>query len=271
MAKIELSLDLLIPQAKKRLEELEQIIPHLQNSLKNPVNGNLRISKRGKNFNHYLILAPKDTHGKYILKKNISIAKKIAQRDYDEKILQELLKEIATLKKFLKHYNPNEIIKIWNKQSLGRRQLISPVQLPAPDFAARWQSLPNTGNPYAPENKIYQTAAGLYVRSKSEVLIANGLSACNVPFHYEKPLQFKSGKTIFPDFTCLNTSTRSEILWEHFGIMDEPTYAESAVSKIQELMKEGFLPGKNLIATFETRSCPLTPQIISKMIEEFLR
>ncbi len=270
MNKLELSQDLLIPLAEKRLEELEKIISQTQNSLKTPVSGNLRISKRGKTFNHYLIATPGDTHGKYILKKNISLAKKIAQRDYDSKIFQELQKEAEALRKFLKNYAPNRIIKIWHKQSLGRKALLAPVQLPAQEFAARWQSLPNPGNPYAPENKIYQAAGGKNVRSKSEVLIANGLTTCNIPFHYEKPLQFKSGKTIYPDFTCLNTTTRREILWEHFGLMDDPVYAENAVSKIQGLINEGYVPGKNLIATFESKNCPLTPQVIAKMIKEFL-
>jgi len=269
MKRTELSPDLLIPHIKKRISELQITIEETQIALKNPEKGHLRISRRGNTFNHYIIHTPKDTHGKYLPKKLISVAQKIAQRDYDSKILQEMQIEVKLLQNLLNNYKPDSIQRLWEKQSQGRKKLITPVQLPISVFISNWLSLPNPGNPFNTEDKVFQTAAGIYVRSKSELLIANILYAHHIPFHYEKPLQFKSGKTIYPDFTCLNTTTQQTILWEHFGLMDNSEYAEKAVFKIYQLQKEGYIMGKNFLATFETKDTPLTPQKIEMLVKEF--
>lgn len=270
MKKKELSQDQILPLIEPRITILKEILNQTKEILPADIKQSIKIIKKRKHFEYYIIQKKGDTNGKYLQKNNIELAKKIIQNDYNKKLIKELKTEIKALESLQKHYAPQNIPNLYKKLPIGRKLLLTPVQLPASEFAARWKSLPNPGNPYAPENKIYETTAGLYVRSKSEVLIANALTTCNIPFHYEKPLQFKSGKTIFPDFTCLNTITRREILWEHFGLMDDPVYAENAVSKIHLLIKEGYFPGKNFIATFESKNCPLTPQIISQITKDFL-
>ena len=76
---------------------------------------------------------------------------------------------------------------------------------------------------------------------------------------------------IYPDFTVLNVRTRKEMLWEHFGMMDEPEYAEKAVQKIMTYEQNNIFPGENLILTYETRKNPLNQKTIMRKLWQYLK
>ena len=76
--------------------------------------------------------------------------------------------------------------------------------------------------------------------------------------------------TLHPDFLCLNTRTRQEFYWEHFGLMNDPTYSNNAAGKLRLYTENGILAGRNLIITMETQEEPLSTQTIGKLITEFL-
>ncbi len=76
--------------------------------------------------------------------------------------------------------------------------------------------------------------------------------------------------TIHPDFMCLKLKNRKEFFWEHFGMMDNPEYAEQAVQKLNLYALNGFFPGKNLIITSETGHQPISTKVVEKTIKEFL-
>ena len=111
------------------------------------------------------------------------------------------------------------------------------------------------------------------VRSKSEVLIANALAKHGIAYRYEYPQTLKNSQnkmiTFHPDFLCLNIKTRGEYIWEHFGLMDNPDYAQKAVRKLQFYAQNKIFPGRNLIITMETQTEPLTPQFVDTMIKEY--
>lgn len=106
-----------------------------------------------------------------------------------------------------------------------------------------------------PENLVYSTDNGERVRSKSEMMIANLLFAMQLPYQYEKPLSLK-GKTVFPDFTILDTATRTEVYFEHFGIMDQEDYRTAALLKMKDYEKAGFTMGKDFLFSFESERVP---------------
>lgn len=74
-----------------------------------------------------------------------------------------------------------------------------------------------------------------------------------------------------PDFLCLNLRTRKEIIWEHFGMMDNSEYLENAIQKIQIYESNGYLSGENFIATFETSQQPLRLEVIERKIVALLK
>ena len=77
-------------------------------------------------------------------------------------------------------------------------------------------------------------------------------------------------RKIYPDFTVLNLRTRQELYWEHFGMMDDAQYADTAIKKIGQYEQNGIMLGEKLIATFETRSTPLDEQKILATIKNVL-
>jgi len=107
------------------------------------------------------------------------------------------------------------------------------------------------------------------VRSKSEAIIADALSRAGVPFRYEYPTSVKGWGTLYPDFTCLDKHSREEIIWEHFGLMGNPDYAENAIQKIAHYAASGYILGKNLVATFEIGTTPLSTKQVQTCIKAF--
>ena len=119
----------------------------------------------------------------------------------------------------------------------------------------------------------FETKGGQTVRSKSELIIANMLYDAGVPYRYEetRALCAELGAFHNPDFTVLNARTRQEFVWEHFGMMDKEDYRNDAFRKLSEYMMYGYFPGKNLIVTYETSTCPLRTEDVNRLIEEFLK
>ena len=104
------------------------------------------------------------------------------------------------------------------------------------------------------------------VRSKSEAFIANELSARGIPFRYECLLDI-DGATYYPDFTIMRPFDRKIIIWEHFGLLDKPSYIDNATSKLNMFIKNGWIPGKNLIITTETDQFPLDIRQIEELVK----
>lgn len=107
------------------------------------------------------------------------------------------------------------------------------------------------------EHCIHVAPHGVFVRSKSEKDIAWGLDDWSLANQYDRKFTFGTD-IVSPDFTILHPTTRKLILWEHFGMMDNPEYARKTYHKLDIYMKHGFFPGENLIVTFEDGRHPLT-------------
>lgn len=152
---------------------------------------------------------------------------------------------------------------------LPRKLLIDPVTLPDKNYETLWQSQKSAGNDFFNSPEFF-TANGEKVRSKSEVIIADTLSRMKIPYKYEMSLELKDGKTIYPDFCCLNLRTRQEVYWEHFGLMDDPDYISKTISKIQSIQESGYNLGENFIFTMEKSELPLNPKFVQTMVEKYL-
>lgn len=139
-------------------------------------------------------------------------------------------------------------------------------------FAKRWLVKKNRfRDRYYSGKENFVTSNGEYVRSKSELIIADRLHAAGVPYVYEADLYLDEGKTLLhPDFTVLNKRTGREYVWEHFGMIHNQEYWENAQSKINTYARNGYFIGVNLIVTLEGVNNPLYVQNIYKVIEQFL-
>lgn len=125
--------------------------------------------------------------------------------------------------------------------------------------AQKWRAESYETNPSHPENLIHTTLAGHKVRSKSEVIISNLLYTNQIPYRYEAALPLKEF-TAYPDFTILHPVTNKIFYWEHFGMMDNAPYCDTACNKLKTYCYNGIFPSMQLITTYETSKCPI-PQI----------
>lgn len=96
------------------------------------------------------------------------------------------------------------------------------------------------------DQKVIATLSKYFVRSKSEMNIANILQLNNIPFEYEVPLFAPNGSMYLPDFTIRWQG--SEYYWEHVGRLDLPEYKNHWLTK-QNWYKEHF--PDQLIETYE--------------------
>ena len=53
--------------------------------------------------------------------------------------------------------------------------------------------------------------------------------------------------------------------------MDDPDYTERTTQRIAAYSKNGIIPGKNLILSFETAKTPLETKAVEGLIEAYLQ
>jgi len=85
---------------------------------------------------------------------------------------------------------------------------------------------------------IHTTEAGDAVRSKSEVIIANALSARGVEYEYEHSLNL-GGQLVLPDFTIEDEEMGRTIYWEHLGMLTDPVYKRRWHAKLDLYKNNG--------------------------------
>lgn len=104
-------------------------------------------------------------------------------------------------------------------------------------------------NNYMTDSLINRTLRGDYVRSKSEVFIADVLYMNKINYIYEYS-ETEAG--MHPDFYIPDNIRGVPVIWEHFGKLDSPSYVNSCILKLGTYKKSGFLLNRNLIITCES-------------------
>lgn len=194
----------------------------------------------------------KEEHGQ---KRRLSLAGKpdltaaLIRKRYAEAELQLLKKDIAVIAELLQRYNPVDYQSILEMLPEKYRQFEKSQYLEGhPNPPDAWMYMPYEQSSYHPEQKVHATSQGLYVRSKSEVLLAEKLYEMKIPFRYEQTL--KIGKfTVAPDFTC--NAKKQLVYIEHCGLTGNPEYMKHHKWKMDLYESVGIVPWKNLIVTYE--------------------
>ena len=205
----------------------------------------------------------------YIPKKKRILAESLALKKYYEVKLNEIEEKLIMIETYLA-----DCVQI-KSQMEGLMEVNSCFgELLRPILEKNRQEIINEQNAeyihcnMHPENLIYQTYAGINVRSKSEVTIANALFLNEIPFVYERGM--KLGEIVFyPDFTIYHPITKQIIYWEHFGMMDNQTYRDGTYNKLKMYCEHDIIPTINLITTYETKGHPLNPYEIERMIQDY--
>lgn len=117
------------------------------------------------------------------------------------------------------------------------------------------------------EHNVIPTSLGIRVKSKIEKDILENLLDYDIEFRYEM-IHYFGRDIIAPDFTIRVGDEL--VIWEHFGRMDDQGYVKVFLYKLDIYIKNGFIPGKNLILTFEGGGQYLSSNEIRAIIESKL-
>ena len=264
--------DTLTQQLITRRIELVNLLNLKLKAQKNLPEGHLRIEqKKGRRpAQFYHFTNPEDTHGDYIPAANHELARRLAQKDYDHKLIKLLQQQISIMERLIK-ITENKITSLYTKSCPARQKLINPVTLTDSQYVNSWQNITWQAKAFKDDTPEFFTGKGERVRSKSEVIIADTLARRKIPYRYEFPLTLKDGNIYHPDFLCLNVRTRQEYIWEHFGLMDNPDYADCTVKKLKVFNENKIFLEKNLIITMESSATPLNSRQVENLINEYLK
>ena len=198
-------------------------------------------------------------------------SKKLAQKDYDKKVLRSVESELKAIQKYNAAYPAKTAEQIYESIHKERQKLVLPIVESEEEYVEQWKSVQYQGKRFYEDLPELYTANGERVRSKSEVIIADLLSREGIPYRYEYPVFLKDFGNVYPDFTVLNVRKRKEMYWEHFGMLDEPLYAEHAVQKIATYEQNGMIQGESLIFSYETKMKPLNQKLVLHLIHHYLQ
>ena len=267
----------IIRKLKDTVDELDKLIAKIDKTKAMKEEGRLVCKNQGgkvRFFRH------KNCRAEYLGKSREPEIQALATKSYGVRLRDAAQREMAQLNECLKLLDSQKTSKgrdladidlAYDTVSEPARKYINPSVVTDDGFALKWQESFHYTKPKDASNR-YKTKRGEYVRSKSELIIANMLHDAGVPYKYEMTIALDIDFLLVnsPDFTVLNKRTRQEFIWEHHGRMDDPDYCNDKIYMLSKYMEKGYFPGKNLILTFETSKHPLRVEDIEMIIKEYL-
>ena len=250
-------------------KEIEKHIRRIRKRLEKAPEGSLRVSKTHGTcqfYNKTELYQP----GKYIHSKDRPLAVRLAQKDYDKKLLEALTSQQKAIEKFIKDYDPDAAIEVYEKLSAPRKELVTPEFLSDEEFIKQFLSEPYTRLGFKDTDQEFYTANGERVRSKSEILIADALLRNKVPYLCEFPVYDNGVIFAAPDFKCLNVRLRKIFYWEHLGKLGDQDYVNRNANKFEKYTLSKDFDESSLILTFETENHPLNTKVIEEKIRRYL-
>lgn len=195
--------------------------------------------------------------------RNEELVFSLARKKYLTVSLRLVEKNIDYLAPLVEQYNNLTPEYIIGKLPYSFQKL--PLKIYRPYHRKRddWMEEQYERSSYNPGEKGHVTAKGLWVRSKSEVIIAEKLDACNVPYRYEQMLHIEQYH-FAPDFTVLTQDGLK--YWEHCGLVKDKAYMRRHKWKMNMYEKAGIVPWKNLIVTYDDENGGLDSRIIESEI-----
>lgn len=258
------------------LDRISRQISELENALRYAPPGRLVVHRDGAQFKYYhkYCDTPADSHPKlhYLKKSQQDILAPLAikaQRLRELRFLQHQKRAIQAYQRSMDSAPQDPLDSMMRSEGIRR---IIQKEAEVRDLslnAQKWMDAEYETNPDHPEALTIPTLRGHFVRSKSEAMIAYALTKAEIAYRYESKLEL-SHQTFYPDFTLLRPGTEEILIWEHLGMMDNPEYKRKAIRKISAYMANNYLPGKNLILTYESEKHPFDIQEVQQVIEGLL-
>lgn len=255
---------------EQKLKEADQLIMKAEKSFKKAPEGTLVLSQSNGTVQYYHKTKGEQKKGDYISTKNRRLILALAQKDYDLRFIKVMKKQRNKLCQAIKLLSNINFLKVFDELSETRKKLVHPHVLTDEQYVEQWEGIQYEGKGTADDIPVITTERGEQVRSKTEKILADKFFALGIPYRYEYPVTLKGYGKVYPDFILLNVKKRTEIYLEHFGMMDNPEYAQKAIQKLETYAKNGIYIGENLLVTFETLRSPLDMKMVEGMLKEFI-
>lgn len=230
--------------------------------------GTLHIKNDGEKVRFYKKLPESRVYlGKDKEKTIINLSKKMYYTRLRAMAEQER-KQIARCLKILKTEGTS-IDEAFDGLNESIKKYITPIGLSDEGYSRLWlkQNRPMTRQ----MEGQHKTLNGEYVKSKSEVIIADRLAHYKIPYVYEVATFDDNWDNMRkPDFLILNKRTRQVFFWEHLGRMGDSRYAAENQVKLESFAKQGIILGKNLILSIECSDRPLSTEYVDTLIKQLL-
>ena len=259
---------------REELAQLKEVLEHAEQRLIDEPKGTLRVRNWNGKVEYYYRNsdAANDkesrSNGRYLKKSEEDLAKAIAQRDYDTTVIKKARERIKAIEKFLPTYGETSLKQLYQEINPFRRPLISAEIVSDEEYVQQWQSVGYKGKEFEDEENEIITERGERVRSKSEKIIADKLNALGIAYRYEYPLVLAGNVKVYPDFTILKMPEREEVYLEHFGMMDDIDYVDSAMYKLSTYEKNKIYLGVNLFITHENSRSLLNTRALDGMLRK---
>lgn len=164
-------------QVRELLEAREKQLLHIKKEkekcIEKAPEGTLKVCDRGEKTQYYHKAGQLDSKNVYIREKDIGLAQKLAQKDYDKKVLRAAEKEINAIRKYQSYYPEKRVEQIYENLHKGRQKLVTPIIEPDREFIRKWEQVEYQGKEFYENAPEIRTVKGERVRSKSELIIAD--------------------------------------------------------------------------------------------------
>lgn len=251
-------------------KRLTNIIRKTEKQLMNVPEGTLRISTSNDCPQFYHKSYETSLNGKYINKSDKKLIAQLAQKSYDEKVLQLAQKRLKQIQKLENQYQNDEIEQLYKKQHPLRQALIQPVEPTWEQLFDEWKSETYEAGTFGENDPLILTENGMRVRSKSEKMMCDYMDRHNIPYKYEYPIHLKSVGIRRPDFTYFPQKLGYVVFHEHCGKMDDPDYANRFVKKIKDYQNNGIYVGERLFLTFESSKHVFNTLDFTKFLQKYV-
>ena len=251
---------------KKERSRLVKIMEDAKNRLKGAPEGRLRIANKNNQMEFYLKSNSYES-GRYLKKSERDIARAIAQKNYDECVVNRARERIKLIDMFTLKYQMTDIGSIHEKLNGYRKALIDVPVLSDQEYIRQWSNVQYEGKAFSDHAPEIITEGNERVRSKSEKIIADKLFGLGIAYRYEYPIVLNGNVRVYPDFTILKMPEREEVYLEHLGMMDDMEYINTFLYKLETYEKNGIYMGMNLFFTYETSKKPLN----TRALDDFIR
>lgn len=262
MSKYHYSLTLPAPNdIRRRQRYLEKVKAKLEKRLTDAPGGRLSTSRDGRTGTVGFYYVAEDNTRVYLNQSRKDLIQRLAQKEYDRKALRLVEKELRSLRRILDYCEMPKLEDAYDQCVPEKQAYITPVIRSDEAYRKDWLSQKYDKKKPVGNDHPFSTEKGDMVASKSEEREANYMFHHGYDYLYEKRVDLvDNGRPTwrYPDFTILDPVTREEVIFEHFGMVDDEEYRRNMFDKIRLYEENGYIIGKNLLFTFETRDQPLT-------------